>query len=205
MMLSAIFMMLRCVAPVEAAYDRITLKFTDNDDGVEYDAMRKVVKASSYISSCIRFNEAKTAIIDKNTVKMDCSSQTFSMIDRMIDEENITEWEEIASEFNFNIICEILRVFEYLLYDDDVRDVLHKRLVEHIFPRIVFSVTNEEQKGAYMESNKEDIKRKIAEQMGLILPLYLQRYKLGVRKEEDMAVIYKDAENKNQKEVLESI
>ncbi|KAI5176439.1 hypothetical protein PAEPH01_2298, partial [Pancytospora epiphaga] len=145
MMLPAIFMMLRWIAQVEAAYNRITLRFTDNNDGVEYDAVRKVVKASSHISSCISFNEAKTAIIDKNTVTMDCSSYVFSMIDRMIDEENTTEWEEIASEFNLNIVCEILRVFEYLLYDDDVRDVLHKRLVEHIFPRIVFSVTNIEQ------------------------------------------------------------
>ncbi|KAI5168676.1 hypothetical protein PAEPH01_0322, partial [Pancytospora epiphaga] len=118
MMLLAMFMMMRWIAPVEAAYNRITLKFTDNDDGVEYYAEKKVVKASSHISSCISFNEANTAIIDKNTVKMDCSSQVFTMIDRMIDEENITEWEEIASEFYLNMICEILRVFEYLLYDD---------------------------------------------------------------------------------------
>ncbi|KAI5168679.1 hypothetical protein PAEPH01_0325 [Pancytospora epiphaga] len=204
-MLSAIFMMMRWIAPVEAAYNVITLKFTDNDDGVEYDAVKKVVKASNHITGCINFNEANTAIIDKNTVTMDCSLQTFSMIDRMIDEENTTEWEEIVREFNLNMICEILRVFEYLLYDDDVRDVLHKRLVEHIFPRIVFSVTNIEQRDEYMESNKGDIKKKIADQMGLILPLYLQKYNLGIRKEEDMAVIYKDAENKNQKEVLKSI
>ncbi|KAI5168738.1 hypothetical protein PAEPH01_0379 [Pancytospora epiphaga] len=205
MMLSAMLMMMRWITPVDAAYNRITLKFKDDDDGVEYDALRKVVKASSHISSCIRFNEVKTAIIGKNTVKIDCSSHVFTMIDRMLDEENTTEWEEIAREFNLNMICEILGVSDYLLYDDDVRDVLHKRLVEHIFPRIVFSVTNEEQRGAYMKSNKEDIKRKIADQMGLILPLYLQRYNLGVRKEADMAVIYKDAENKNQKEVLKSI
>ncbi|KAI5173110.1 hypothetical protein PAEPH01_1851, partial [Pancytospora epiphaga] len=93
----------------------------------------------------------------------------------------------------------------YLLYDDDVGNVIHKRLIEHILPRIVFSVTDIEQRDAYMESNKENIKMKIENQIKLILPLYLQRYNLGVRKEEDMAVIYKDAENKNQKEVLKLI
>ncbi|KAI5169686.1 hypothetical protein PAEPH01_0919 [Pancytospora epiphaga] len=205
MMLLAMLMMMRWIALVEAAYNRITLKFTDNNDGVEYDVLRKVVEASSHISSCISFNEVNTTIIDKNTVTMDCSSQTFSMIGRMIDEENTTEWEEIASEFNFNMICEFLRVFDYLLYDDDVGNVIHKRLIEHILPRIVFSVTDIEQRDAYMESNKGNIKMKIENQIRLILPLYLQRYKLGVHKEEDMAVIYKDAENKNQKEVLKSI
>ncbi|KAI5169569.1 hypothetical protein PAEPH01_0821 [Pancytospora epiphaga] len=205
MVLLAIFIMMRWIAQVEAAYNRITLKFTDNDDGVEYDAIKKVVKASGHISNCISFNEANTAIIDKNTVTIDCSSRVFSIIDKMIDEENITEWEEIAREINLNIICELLRGFECLLYDIDVRDVIHKRLVEHILPGIVFSVTNEEQRGAYIECSNEYIKEGIKNQIKLILPLYLQRYSLGLLKEEDMTVIYKDAENKNQKEILESI
>ncbi|KAI5170038.1 hypothetical protein PAEPH01_1196, partial [Pancytospora epiphaga] len=204
-MLLAMFMMMRWIAQVEAAYNIITLKFTDNDDGVEYNAIRKVVRSSSHISSCIRFNEVNTAIIDKNTVAMDCCSQIFTMIDRMIDEENIENYEEIFSEPTLDVICEFLRVFDYLLYDADVRDVIHKRLVEHILPKIVFSVTNIEQRDEYTESNKGDVKMKISNQIDFILPLYLQRYNLGVRKEEDMTVIYKDAENKNQKEVLESI
>ncbi|KAI5171265.1 hypothetical protein PAEPH01_1608, partial [Pancytospora epiphaga] len=154
MMFLAMFMMMRWIAPVEAAYNRITLKFTDNDDGVEYDAVRKVVKASNHITGCINFNEAKTAIIDKNTVTMECSSQVFTMIDRMIDEENIENYEEIFSEPTLDVVCEFLRIIEYLLYDADVRDVIHKRLVEHVFPRIVFSVTNIEQRDTYMESNK---------------------------------------------------
>ncbi|KAI5168636.1 hypothetical protein PAEPH01_0289, partial [Pancytospora epiphaga] len=136
---------------------------------------------------------------------MVCSSQMFNMIDKVINKENIENYEEIVREYNINIICEFLGVLDYLLYDDDVRDVLHKRLVEHILPRIVFFVTNEEQRSAYIEYSNEYIKEIIKNQVKFILPLYLQRYNLGVRKEENIAVVYKDAENKNQKEVLESI
>ncbi|KAI5169131.1 hypothetical protein PAEPH01_0463, partial [Pancytospora epiphaga] len=203
-MLATIFIMLQWIAQVRAVSDKITLNFTDGNI-VEYDVSRKVINASEFLSGFRRFYGGTDTVTENSTVTMECSSQMFNMIDRLINEENTENYDEIVREFNINIICEFLGVLDYLQYDYNVSKIIHKKLVEHILPKIVFSVTNIEQRDAYMESNKGDIKMRIANQIDFILPLYLQRYKLGVRKEEDIAVIYKDAENKNQKEVLESI
>ncbi|KAI5169367.1 hypothetical protein PAEPH01_0653 [Pancytospora epiphaga] len=203
-MLATIFIMLRWIAQVRAVSDRITLNFTDGNI-VEYDVSRKVISASEFLSGFRRFYGDINTVTKNSTVTMECSSQMFNMIDKLINEENIENYEEIVREFNINIICEFLGILDYLQYDYEVSGIIHKRLVEHIFPRIVFSVTNEEQRSAYIESSNEYIKEEIKNQIRLILPLYLQRYKLGLQKEENMAVIYKDVENKNQKEVLELI
>ncbi|KAI5169318.1 hypothetical protein PAEPH01_0610 [Pancytospora epiphaga] len=203
-MLSTIFMMLRWIAQVGAVSDKITLNFTDGNI-VEYDVLRKVISASEFLSGFRRFYGDINTVTKNSTVTMECSLQMFNMIDKLINKENIENYEEIVSEFTLHVVCEFLGVLDYLQYNYEVRDVIHERLIEHILPRIVLSVTNEEQRSAYIESNNEYIKDVIKNQIKLILPLYLQRYNLGVRKEEGMAVIYKDVKNKNQKEVLESI
>ncbi|KAI5179420.1 hypothetical protein PAEPH01_2634, partial [Pancytospora epiphaga] len=203
-MLLTMFMMLRWIAQVRAVSDRITLNFTDGNI-VEYNVSRKVISASEFLSGFRRFHGGTDTVTENSTVTMVCSSQMFNMIDRLINEKNIENYEEIASEFNINIICEFLGVLDYLQYNYEVSEIIHKRLIEHILSRIAFSVTNEEQRSAYIECSNEYIKELIKNQIKLILPLYLQRYNLGLRKEENMAVIYKDVKNKNQKEVSESI
>ncbi|KAI5171806.1 hypothetical protein PAEPH01_1671 [Pancytospora epiphaga] len=203
-MLSTIFTMLRWIAQVGAVSDKITLNFTDGSNG-EYEVSNKVINASEFLSGFRRFHGGTDRVTENSTVTMDCSSQMFNMIDKLINEENIENYEEIANEPTLYVVCEFFEVLEYLLYDYEVSEIIHKRLIVHILSRIVFSVTNEEQRSAYIESSNEYIKDVIKNQIKFILPLYLQRYNLGVRKEENIAVIYKDAENKNQKEILELI
>ncbi|KAI5176547.1 hypothetical protein PAEPH01_2347, partial [Pancytospora epiphaga] len=203
-MLSTIFMMLRWIAQAGAVSDRITLNFTDGNI-VEYDVSNKVISASEFLSGFRRFYGGTDTVAENSTVTMVCSSQMFNIIDRVINEENVENYEEIVKEFNINIICEFLGVLNYLQYNYDVSEIVHKRLIEHILFRIVFFVTNEEQRSTYIEYSNEYIKEEIKNQVKFILPLYLQRYSLGLRKEEDMVIIYKDAKNKNQKEVLKSI
>ncbi|KAI5179057.1 hypothetical protein PAEPH01_2597, partial [Pancytospora epiphaga] len=168
-MLSTMFMMLRWIAQVRAVSDRITLNFTDGNI-VEYDVSNKVISAAEFLSGFRRFYKGTDTVTKNSTVTMECSLQMFNMIDGLINEKNIENYKEIDREFNINIICEFLGVLDYLQYDYKVSEIIHKRSVEHILSRIVFSVTNEKQRSAYIECGDEYTKELIINQIKLILP-----------------------------------
>ncbi|KAI5179473.1 hypothetical protein PAEPH01_2653, partial [Pancytospora epiphaga] len=205
-MLLTMFIVMKWITQVIATSNEMTLTLTFTDkDKVEYKTSRKSVSESDFIVSCRHFNEINTAVIDKNTVAMCCSSQTFSVIDRLLGDGDTVSLEDIVGEFTLNVVYELLEALEPLLYKDNVKGLIYERLIEHILPRIVFSVTSEEQRDEYIENNKKCTEGKIENQIKLIFPLYLQRYHLGICVEENIAVLYKDDENKNQEEILNSI
>ncbi|KAI5168408.1 hypothetical protein PAEPH01_0105 [Pancytospora epiphaga] len=197
MMLLAMFTILERVTRVKAVSNKITLNFT-NKDAVVYDISKVSISASEFITGCRRFKEMCDMKAEKNTVIMNCSSQTFSIIDKLIDGN------DFANEFTLNVVYKVLKELEYLQYEDKIRIVIHERLLEHILPDIVYSIMNEKRSDNYMKSNNECVNTDIENQIKLILSLFLSKHGLGLDVNEDIISVCKDPENKYSKNVLNS-
>ncbi|KAI5168306.1 hypothetical protein PAEPH01_0019 [Pancytospora epiphaga] len=201
MMLLAMFTILERITRVEAVSNKITLKFTDKH-AVVYDTSKVSISASEFINGCRRFKEMCDMKAEKNTVIMNCSSQTFSIIDKLIDENDFVSCNDFANEFTLNVVYKVLKELEYLQYEDKIRIVIHERLLEYILPDIVYSIMNEKQSDNYMKNNNECVNTDIENQIKLILSVFLSKHGLGLDVNEDMISVCKDPENKYSKNVL---
>ncbi|KAI5169859.1 hypothetical protein PAEPH01_1050, partial [Pancytospora epiphaga] len=187
-------MMMRWMAQVEAASNEITLSFTNDENKVEYDALSKAVKASEFITECRNFNE------DSSIVTMHCSSQTFSMIDKLLNENTTVKWDELAKEFTSNMFFEIFELIEYLDYPDDVRKEIRAIMFECILPRVLLTITSD---GESIHCGGNSIPK--VYMVEKILTLYLRKYGIGIRKEGDTIIVYRGLESKYVNEVINNL
>ncbi|KAI5181092.1 hypothetical protein PAEPH01_2789, partial [Pancytospora epiphaga] len=101
-MLLTTFMMLRWTVQAGAVDDddeMIALNFTDGNI-VEYKVSNKAVSDAEFLSArkSFRSHGGTDAVTENSTVTMDCSSQAFNMIDKLINEENIENCKKIFGE-----------------------------------------------------------------------------------------------------------
>ncbi|KAI5169815.1 hypothetical protein PAEPH01_1020, partial [Pancytospora epiphaga] len=181
---------------------KIKLKFTD-ERVIEYAMSDKMINASNFISASISFNKRETGK-ENALISMRCNSKTFIMIERLVKKENKSSWEELAREFaepKALLMC--LWAIDYLCYKEETRGEMYERMVEHILPRIVLWETEKKaiveliDYGEYIFIEKTRVCAPIVEAC-------LRRYGLGIRMDDEIAIVCKDRENIYRKEITEN-
>ncbi|KAI5170893.1 hypothetical protein PAEPH01_1529, partial [Pancytospora epiphaga] len=197
-MLLTTFIMLNWIAPMKAVSNKITLNFKDKDDGVKYNVLKKVVSASEFLSGFKRFYRGTNTVTDKNTVKMECSFQTFSMIDKLLNKNKTADWNELANGFTTDVLFELFWALDYLRYEDNVIKEIHGIMFECILPNAVLTISGE---GGTIYYGDNDVihRTHIA---GEILRLYLIKYGLWISKEKDTLVVHSGSASEDLKEIL---
>ncbi|KAI5168737.1 hypothetical protein PAEPH01_0378 [Pancytospora epiphaga] len=202
LLLTIIFAILNWMVQVNAVNEKVILQFTDQYK-IEYNVTKKVVCTSIFITNCRHFKAISSMKTESNLVVMDCSLSTFNIIDMLIDEKNTVNWGVIANECTLTVIHKLFKALEYLQYEDNAMNIIHDRLLGLILPKIVYSITNKQQKSNYTENTKECTSIEYRKHIGLIFTLFLRKHNLGIYIDEDIATICRDPENKYLKKISE--